>query len=145
VPHAHFTLYAWRVSWYAAKVRSYLQVKGIPFNEQKPSLLTFKHSIPKHCGGDAVVPAVVPPEGDWLQDSSLIIEQLERRYPAARVLPAGPVQGMFSLLDEFARLPAADAEHVRNWLKQNDAGQLLELQFPRARRVGLHIAAEIQH
>jgi glutathione S-transferase len=39
-----------------------------------------------------VVPAVLSPEGDWLQDSSLIIEQLERRYPAAPVLPAGPVQ-----------------------------------------------------
>lgn len=99
--HAHFTLYAWRVSWYSAKVRSYLQVKGIPFNEQKPSLLTFKHSIPRHCGGDAVVPVVVSPEGDWLQDSSLIIEQLERRYPAAPVLPAGPVQRMFSLLVEL--------------------------------------------
>lgn len=65
MPHAHFTLHAWRVSWYSAKVRSYLQVKGIPFNGQKPSLLTVKHSIPR-----PVVPAVLSPEGDWLQDSS---------------------------------------------------------------------------
>jgi hypothetical protein len=33
-----FTLYTWRVSWYSAKVRSYLQDRGIAFNEVKPSL-----------------------------------------------------------------------------------------------------------
>jgi hypothetical protein len=33
-----FALYAWRVSWYSAKVRSYLQDRGSAFNEVKPSL-----------------------------------------------------------------------------------------------------------
>jgi glutathione S-transferase len=117
----HFTLFAWRVSWYSAKVRSYLQVKGIPFIEKKPSLLTFKRTIPKHCGGDAVVPVLVSPEGDWLQDSSLIIEQLERRFPAAQVLPTTPIQRILSLLieiwaDEFWH---PTAEHYRFSFPEN--------------------------
>lgn len=121
MPDDHFTLFAWRISWYSAKVRSYLQVKGIPFSEKKPSLLTFKHTIPKYCGGDAVVPVVVTPEGEWLQDSSLIIEQLERRFPAVPVLPASPVQRMLSLLieiwaDEFWH---PTAEHYRFSFPEN--------------------------
>lgn len=81
----HFTLYAWRLSWYSAKVRSYLQYKGIPFNERKPTLYQFKYVIAKHVG-DAVVPVVVSPEGEWLQDSTQIIARLEERFRRRRCI-----------------------------------------------------------
>ena len=96
-----FMFYAWRLSWYSGKVRSYLQHKGIPFTEKKPSLFTFKKTIPQHCGGDGAIPGVVSPEGEWLQDSTIIIERLESRYPDAPVVPATPVQCLFSMLVEI--------------------------------------------
>ncbi len=116
----HFTLYAWRISWYSAKVRSYLQHKGIRFTEKKPSLLMFKRTIPQHCG-DAAVPVLVTPEGQWLQDSTLIIEAMEQRYPKAPALPATPVQRCFALLvelwaDEFWH---PTAEHYRFSFHEN--------------------------
>ena len=116
----HFTLYAWRLSWYSAKVRSYLQYKGIPFNERKPSLYQFKYVIAKHVG-DAVVPVVVSPEGEWLQDSTQIIARLEERFPAAPVYPATPLQRLFSDLveiwaDEFWH---PTAEHYRFSFPEN--------------------------
>ncbi|MGJ8687427.1 MAG: glutathione S-transferase family protein, partial [Spongiibacteraceae bacterium] len=112
--HDTFTFYAWRLSWYSAKVRSYLQYKNIPFVEKKPSLYTFQRTIAKHCG-DPVVPVVITPEGEWLQDSSLIIERLESRFTDAPIYPSSPIQGFFSALveiwaDEFWH---ATAEHYR--------------------------------
>lgn len=116
-----FTLYGWRISWYSAKIRSYLQHKGIVHVERKPGIYTFKRTIPRRCGGDAAVPVVVTPEGEWLQDSSCIIEQLEQRFATLPALPATPVQRMFSMLveiwaDEFWHAPA---EHYRFSFPEN--------------------------
>ena len=97
----HFIFYAWRLSWYSGKVRSYLQHKGIPFIEKKPSLLTFKKTIPQHCGGDGAIPVLVSPEGEWLQDSTMIIERLENRFPDDPINPSTPIQCFFSMLVEI--------------------------------------------
>lgn len=96
----NFTFYAWRLSWYSAKVRAYLQYKGVDYTEKKPSLYTFKYLMPKHCH-DSAVPVVVTPEGQWLMDSSVILEHMETRYPASPMLPSTPVQRLFSLLVEM--------------------------------------------
>lgn len=116
-----FRLYAFRNSWYSAKVRAYLQNKGIPFEEQRPTLKTFQHTIPARCAGAATVPVVVTPEGEWLQDSSVILDRLEERYPHAPILPTTPVQRFFSLLceiwaDEFWH---PTAEHYRFSFPEN--------------------------
>jgi glutathione S-transferase len=115
VEEPRFILLGWRVSWYTAKVRSYLQHRGIAHLERKPSLWTYKKRIPQHCGGDAAVPVLVTPEGEWWQDSTEIIARLESRFPSAPATPAGPLQRFAARLieiwaDEFWH---ATAEHYR--------------------------------
>ena len=104
-----YRLYAWPLSLYSGKTRAYLRYKGIHFVEKSISLFTFAE-IKKHTGAK-VMPVVVTPEGEWLQDSSHIIDVLEARFPSAPVLPATPRQRMASMLleawgDEFW-LPSA--------------------------------------
>ncbi|MDE2011810.1 MAG: glutathione S-transferase family protein [Alphaproteobacteria bacterium] len=94
-----FVLYGWRLSWYSAKVRSYLQHKSIPYTEKKPGLHRFWIAMPRRCG-DGAAPLVVTPEGEWLADSSVIIETLERRFPDLCAVPATPVQRFFSYVAE---------------------------------------------
>ena len=47
------------------------------------------------------------------------------------------------LLDQLRQLPEQDGARVRDWLRANAGEHLLTLQFPRVRRVGLHIAPEV--
>jgi glutathione S-transferase len=47
------------------------------------------------------VPVIVTPEGEWVQDSSVITERLESRFADAPVIPAAPVQRFASYLLEL--------------------------------------------
>lgn len=100
-----FTLYGWELSYFTGKTRSYLRYKGIPFVEQPVDALTLTVRIRRRTGA-VVMPVVVTPEGEWLQDTSVIIDRLEERFPAQPVLPATPVQRFISCVlecwgDEF--------------------------------------------
>jgi glutathione S-transferase len=48
------------------------------------------------------------------------------------------------MLDQFRALPTDDAGRVAAWLRAHGAERVLTQQFPRVRRVGLHIAPEIE-
>jgi len=93
-------LYSMQLSWYSAKVRPYLRFKGIPFEERTPTAWEYYVVIPRHCG-HAVVPIVVTPDGEWLQDSSVIIERLEERHPESPVVPTTPRQRFAAYLLEL--------------------------------------------
>ncbi len=102
-------LYAWPLSLYSGKTRAYLRYKGIPFVEKDIHLWTLA-TIKQHTGAK-VMPVVVTPEGEWLQDTSHIMDVLEARYQAAPVQPSTPRQRMAAMLleawgDEFW-LPSA--------------------------------------
>ncbi len=86
-----YFLFSMQLSWYSAKVRPYLRFKGIPFDERIPTAWEYYVGIRRRVG-HAVVPVVITPEDEWLQDSSVIIERLEERFPANPVLPATPRQ-----------------------------------------------------
>lgn len=94
-PYLH---YAWEISLYSGKTRAYLRYKGIPFVEKNIHLWTMP-TIQKKVGAQ-VMPVVVTPEGEWLQDTSHIIDVLEQRFPNAPVVPATPRQKMASSLIE---------------------------------------------
>ncbi|HXA48145.1 MAG TPA: glutathione S-transferase family protein [Burkholderiaceae bacterium] len=85
------TLYGWHLSYYTGKVYCYLRYKKIPFEYKQVNLLTLAYQIKKKTGA-AVMPAVTTPEGDWLQDSSVIIDHFEERYPNPTIHPRSPVQ-----------------------------------------------------
>jgi glutathione S-transferase len=98
-PGKHF-LFSMQLSWYSAKVRPYLRFKGIPFDERIPTAWEYYVTIRRHVG-HAVVPVVITPDGEWLQDSSIIIERLEQAYPAPPVVPATPRQRLAAYLLEL--------------------------------------------
>lgn len=108
-----FLHYAWAMSYYSGKTRAYLRYKAIPHVE-KNIRLWHMGTIQKKVGAQ-VMPVVVTPEGEWLQDTSLIIDQLEKRFPAASVVPDTPKQKLAAYLleiwgDEFW---LASAMHYR--------------------------------
>lgn len=102
-------LHGWQLSLYSGKARAYLRYKGIPFVEKPPRAWTMNTIRRKT--GVIVMPVVETPEGEWLQDTSHIMDVLEQRFPEAPVLPSTPRQRIAALLleawgDEFW-LPSA--------------------------------------
>lgn len=105
-PYVH---YAWQLSLYSGKTRAYLRYKGIPHIEKPVRTWTYK-TIKEKVGAQ-VMPVVVSPDGEWLQDTSFIIDTLEARFPDAPVVPTTPRQRVAAYLleawgDEFW-LPSA--------------------------------------
>lgn len=133
-----YTLYAWQSSYYSGKARAYLRYKRIPYAE-KPVRLWTMRTIQKRVGA-RVMPVVVTPEGQWLQDTSTIIDVLEQRYPDNPVVPATPVQRVAALLleawsDEFWLAPAMHyrwnfPENYSNSFRPEEGDNLLP-GFPR--------------
>lgn len=89
--HDRYTLYGWQVSYFAGKVRCYLEHKRIPYDERPINLWQLLVTLKRRTGA-SVMPVVVTPEGRWLQDSSDIIDHLEARFPERPVVPGTPVQ-----------------------------------------------------
>ena len=99
---------AHEVSLYSGKTRAYLRYKKIPFEEQ---LSLDIHDRIKAQVGRKIVPVVVTPEGEYLQDTTVIIDRLEQRFPQPSVYPDTPLQKLVALLlevygDEWLVMPA---------------------------------------
>ena len=93
------TLYGWHLSYFTGKVLCYLRYKRISFVDRPVDMLTLLWKIRKHTG-EVVMPVLVTAQGEWLQDSSVIIERMEALYPDAPVVPATPVQNFAASLIE---------------------------------------------
>lgn len=114
-----YQLYGSEVSYFTGKVRAYLRYKRIPFTEYPNSPENYRTVIMPRVGW-RVIPVVVTPEGETLQDSSDIIDALEMRFPAAPVYPATTRQRLASLLlevygDEWLKLPAMHYRWAKNY------------------------------
>ncbi|MGH8461382.1 MAG: glutathione S-transferase family protein [Stenotrophobium sp.] len=133
-PYIH---YAWHLSYFSGKSRCYLRYKDIPHVEKAIDFYTFSVRAKKRTNA-AVMPIVVTPEGEWLQDTSHIIDRLEQRFPQAPVIPATPVQRFASYLmelwgDEWWLVIAMFTRwcHAENYaLFERDAGTGLLPHFP---------------
>jgi len=106
----HYTLYGMELSLYTGKVRSYLRYKQIPFKEVLATRDIYKTVILPNVG-HAIVPVIATPDGQYVQDSSDIIDFLEQRFPAQPVYPSSPKQRLAALLleqmaDEWLVIPA---------------------------------------
>ena len=84
-------------SRYSARVRSYLIKKRIPYVERVPTAWTYKVTIPRRFG-DAGVPVLVTPDGEWIADSEIIVDRLEARFPTETIVPPDPVHAFFTAL-----------------------------------------------
>ncbi|MCC5886515.1 MAG: glutathione S-transferase N-terminal domain-containing protein [Gammaproteobacteria bacterium] len=119
---SHYRLYGGEISYYSGKVRAYLRHKGIPFEEQQATREVYKEVILPRVGWP-VIPVVVTPDDQTLQDSSDIIDALEQRFPEPSVYPEGPCQKLAALLlevygDEWLKIPAMHYRwnHNTDWI-----------------------------
>ena len=103
-------LYGAEFSLYSGKARSYLRYKRIPFDEVLSSLKVYKKIIIPNTGV-RFIPVVRTPSGEYLQDTSNIIDTLETVFAERPVMPATSRQRLASLLlevygDEWLLIPA---------------------------------------
>ncbi|MBK7991538.1 MAG: glutathione S-transferase domain-containing protein [Comamonadaceae bacterium] len=128
------TLWGGALSLYTGKVRSYLIKKGVPYREFYASHPDFQARI-RPVVGLGVTPVLETPDGDILQDSTEIIEAMERRLPERPMIPATPVlRALAWLLDAYgSEYLLAMAMHFR-WAEPHISLQrsFLQAEFGRA-------------
>ena len=118
-----YTLYGTEFSLYTGKARAYLRYKGIPFREKLSTLGVYKRVI-KPRTGVHFIPVLESPDGEFVQDTTDIIDFCEARFRARGVYPATPCQRIVARLlelyaDEWLLIPAM---HYRwNFPEQNEA------------------------
>jgi glutathione S-transferase len=95
-----YRIFGIEMSPYSVKVRSYFRYKGIPYqwilrNADSQAEYQKYAKIP-------LVPLVVTPQDEGIQDSTPIIERIESSHPQPSIHPADPVAAFVSaLLEEF--------------------------------------------
>ncbi len=114
-----YTLYGAPLSLYTGKIRAYLIQKNIPFDEVFSSLRVYKKVIIP-ATGVRFIPVLQTPEGEFLQDTAVIIDHLEQNFTALPAMPKTPTQQLVTRLfeiwaDEWMLIPAM---HYR-WNKDN--------------------------
>lgn len=132
MPDAPVILYGCPPSLYTGKVRSYLRKAGIPFVEKLQSHPDFAAKI-MPAVGRFVVPVLEMPNGEIVQDTTEIIDYLEKAYgQPVDVYPSSPKQRIASLIlelfgDEGLLRPAM---HYRwNFPEEND--HFISMEFGR--------------
>jgi glutathione S-transferase len=133
-----YTLWGGALSLFSGKVRSYLIKKRIPYREFYASHPDFRARL-RPLVRLGVTPLLETPQGDVLQDSTDIIEQMEARLPVHPMIPTGPVQRVVCwLIDAYATehlmLPAM---HYR-WASpyRSEQRHFLNAEFGRVSHIG---------
>ena len=95
-----YRIFGAEMSPYSVKVRSYFRYKAIPHQwilRNADSQAEYE----KHARMP-IIPLVVTPEGKGIQDSTPIIDQMEKLYPEPSIHPDDTVAGFISaLIEEF--------------------------------------------
>lgn len=128
----YYTMWATPHSLYAGKLRSYLIKKQVPYREMVASDPRFLGEVIGKIG-HSVIPVVETPEGEFLQDTTAIIDHLEARFASPNLAPRGPVQTIVAqFLDAFGSnymLPLA--MHYR-WSYREQQDLFMRTEFARA-------------
>jgi len=144
-----YQLIAAEVSLYSGKARAYLRHKGVAFDEVLCTRQVIQKVVrPKT--GLAMVPVLLTPEGEAIQDTTAIMQALEARHPQRSVVPPGTLGVASKLLelygDEWLLMPAMHYRwhYKRNWpLVFSEFGALVAPRVPRrlAALAGIPLAA----
>src|SRR5258706_9074816 len=95
-----YRIFGAEMSPYSVKVRSYFRYKAIPHqwvlrNAASQAEYEKYAKLP-------IVPLVVTPEGSGIQDSTPIIDRMEKLYPVPSIHPDDPIANFISaLIEEF--------------------------------------------
>ncbi len=124
------------ISLYSGKARAYLRYKKIPF-EEKLSSENYA-DILKHVGRK-VIPVLVTQQGEYIQDTTIIIDRMEERFPTPPIYPSTPLQKLVALLmevygDEWLLLPAMhyrwQFKRQNLWFVLNRFGDVIKPHWP---------------
>jgi glutathione S-transferase len=97
-----FRLYYMDISYFSGKMQAYLRYKQIPHELIHIDWAMMTNVILPNTGM-MQVPVVETPDGQWLRDTTPMIDWFEARYPAGPVLPADEYQAFFCrLLEDYA-------------------------------------------
>jgi glutathione S-transferase len=128
-----YRIYGMEPSPYSVKVRSYFRYKGLPHrwiarNAETQAEFQKYAKLP-------LVPLVVTPEDEGIQDSTPIIERMETVCPKPSIHPADPVAAFVSaLIEEFGDEWGNKWMFHYRWARQVDrvssAGRLARLMMP---------------
>jgi glutathione S-transferase len=98
-----YTLYVFQISYFSGKIQAYLRYKEIPHDTVEPKWGGELLNLIYPNTGLMKVPVLRTPKGEWLADSTPMIDWLETRHLQGAVIPADPLQAFFSrLLEDYA-------------------------------------------
>jgi len=105
-----YILYGGDHSLFTGKVRAYMRYKGLDWEERPATREVYKSIILPRIGAP-IIPVLQTAAGEFVQDSTEIIDFLEARHPQGPVYPDSPVQRLVALLlecfgDEWLIIPA---------------------------------------
>jgi glutathione S-transferase len=96
-----YRIFGMELSPYSVKVRSYFRYKRIPHEWILRSVQVMEEF--NRYAKLPLIPLVVAPDGTAMQDSTPIIEAMERRFPTPALQPADPTLAFLSaLVEEYA-------------------------------------------
>lgn len=99
--NAPFRLYGAELSPYSVKLRSYLRYKDLPFEWLQRSQVR-QEELARYAK-QPLIPVLVDAEDNALQDSTLIIEALEREFPEPSITPPETsLAFVAALLEDYA-------------------------------------------
>ncbi|MEO1043569.1 MAG: glutathione S-transferase family protein [Pseudomonadota bacterium] len=131
-----FELMGLDASPYTMKVQSFLKFKGIPYDWTNRNLKTEKR-FQQHANVQ-LIPLLFFPNGETMQDSTPIIERLDKEYPSPEIHPTDPALWYLScLLEEFGDEWCNKLMFFQRWFYEADqkatgrrlAGLMLEGQW----------------
>ena len=123
------------MSPYSVKVRSYFRYKAIPHQWVLRNAAS-QAEYEKHAKMP-IIPLVVTPEGAGIQDSTPIIDQMEKLFPEPSVHPDDPVARFMSMLieefgDEWGNKWMFHYRWARDVDQRCSAGRIARMRAPKA-------------
>jgi glutathione S-transferase len=133
--HTPFRIYGSEMSPYSVKVRSYFRSKGLP-HQWLIRNSTNQADYQKHAK-IPLIPLVVTPDDQGIQDSTPIIETVEAKYPDPSIHPDDPATAFMSALveefgDEWGNKWMFHYRWARNVDQLSAAGRIARQMAPRA-------------
>jgi glutathione S-transferase len=105
-----YIVYGGDHSLFTGKLRAYMRYKGLNWEERTATREVYREIILPRIGAP-IVPVLEMAAGEYVQDTTDIIDFLESRHPEAPIYPDTPVQRLVALLfelfgDEWLVIPA---------------------------------------
>jgi glutathione S-transferase len=129
-----YRIFGAEMSPYSVKVRSYFRYKAIPHqwilrNSESQAEYEKHAKLP-------IVPLVVTPDGTGIQDSTPIIDQMEKRFPEPLIHPDGVAGFISALIEEFGDEWGNKWMFHYRWTRDVDqicsAGRIARMRAPKA-------------